>query len=209
MTRLGRAEEALILHRKGVELNPLSALMINLVGQDLDVLGRFDEGLSLYEKSFDVDPAFNLNLYCIGLHYWLISGEYGEAFRWLKKAILSDPGDPWNFAFLGRFFMDLSDADRAEHWIHRSIELGPESFWSNQAMLLLHVYRGHEAAGLKYGRKAFAIAQGWTFQVYPVQLLGDHELRAGRYAEARALYEESYPELLNEGAPTIDGSNWG
>ena len=39
-------------------------------------------------------------------------------------------------------------------------------------------------------------------------LLRDRALRAGRYAEARALYEKSYPELLNEGGPTVDGSNW-
>jgi Flp pilus assembly protein TadD len=32
---------------------------------------------------------------------------------------------------------------------------------------------------------------------------------AGRYAEARALYEKSHPGLLNEGNPTVDGSNWG
>jgi tetratricopeptide (TPR) repeat protein len=39
-------------------------------------------------------------------------------------------------------------------------------------------------------------------------LLRDHAFRTRRYAEARALYEESYPELLSEVAPTVDGSNW-
>jgi tetratricopeptide (TPR) repeat protein len=182
--------------------------MINAVGQDLDALGRFDEGLSWYERSFDVDPGYSNNLFMIGLHHWLISGEYGEAVRWLRKGISADPGDPFISAHLGRFFMDLGDPDRAEHWIHRSIELSPESFGSNQAMLLLHVYRGNEAAGLKYGRKAFALARGWYLQVYPVELLGDHELRAGRYLEALALYEKIHPELLNEGEPRVHNRNY-
>jgi tetratricopeptide (TPR) repeat protein len=35
----------------------------------------------------------------------------------------------------------------------------------------------------------------------------DHELRAGRYAEARALYEENYPELLHDEKPEINPWN--
>jgi tetratricopeptide (TPR) repeat protein len=71
-------------------------------------------------------------------------------------------------------------------------------------MHTLHLYRGDEAAALDYARRVFALDPGFV-----PDLLRDHELRAGRYAEARALYEESYPELLNEGDPTVDGSNWG
>ena len=67
----------------------------------------------------------------------------------------------------------------------------------------LHLYRGDEAAALDYARRAFAFNP-----CFVPGLLRDHELRAGRYAEARALYEECYPELLNEGNPMVDGSNW-
>jgi tetratricopeptide (TPR) repeat protein len=70
-------------------------------------------------------------------------------------------------------------------------------------MQLLHLYRGDEAAALEYGRKALA-----RNPLRVPFLLRDHALRAGRYAEARALYEESHPGLLNEGDPTVDGSNW-
>ena len=205
---LGRHEEALALHRKIVELNPLSADALNGVGQDLAALGRFDEALSWNEKSFEVDPGYSLNLWSIGCHHWLISGEYGEAVRWLRRAIAADPGDPWNSAHLGRLFMDLGDRDQAEHWIHRSIEVGPESFVANQAMLLLHLYRGDEAAGLEYGRKAVETKPDWALQVYPVQLIGNHELKAGRTSEARALYEENHPELLREGAPRFKNRNY-
>jgi tetratricopeptide (TPR) repeat protein len=99
--------------------------------------------------------------------------------------------------------LELGDFDRAESWIERSLELGPESVWPNVAMHALHLYRGDEAAALDYARRAFALNPLFVW------LLRDHELRAGRYAEARALYEESYPELLNEGDPMVDGSNWG
>ncbi len=104
--------------------------------------------------------------------------------------------------------MDLGDPDQAEHWIHRSIELRPESFVANQAMLLLHLYRGDPVSGLEYGRKALAVDQYYALQVFPVQLIGNHELRAGRYSESRALYEKSRPELLSEDAPRVDNWNY-
>jgi TolB-like protein/Flp pilus assembly protein TadD len=209
MRELGRAEEALILHRKGVELDPLSAKMINEVGMDLDALGRFDEGLSWYEKSFNVDPGFSYSLWNIGSHYWWISGQYGEAVRWLRKAFSSDPSDLWNSAFLGKLFMDLGDADQAERWIHQSIELNPEGVISNQAMCLFHFYRDDQATGLEYGRIALADRLfGWGLKVYPVQLIGNHELRAGRTAESRAVYKKSHPELLVEGTPRVNNWNY-
>jgi tetratricopeptide (TPR) repeat protein len=71
-------------------------------------------------------------------------------------------------------------------------------------MHALHLYRGDEAAALDYARRVFALNPPFV-----PDLLRDHELRAGRYAEARALYAKSYPELLTEGDPTVAGSNWG
>jgi len=207
MNDLRRLEESLTLRRKAVELDPLSAVMIQRVGWGLAALGRFDEALSWYEKSFDVDPGFSWNLWNIGAHHWLISGQYGEAIRWLRKASSSDSGDPFNPASLGRLFLDLGDSDQAEYWIHRSIEAHPESVVSNNAMLLLHLYQGDEAAGLEYGRKSFAIDKNDVEGDIAVELLGDHEIRAGRYSKARELYAERFPEWLREDDLKINDGN--
>jgi tetratricopeptide (TPR) repeat protein len=99
----------------------------------------------------------------------------------------------------------LGDPDRAEYWIKRTIELGPESFPSNLAMQLLALYRGDEAAALEHGRKAFAI---WPLDPPALTLLRDQEVRAGRYTEARALYEEHFPELLSKRDPEVDLRNY-
>jgi tetratricopeptide (TPR) repeat protein len=204
---LGRYEEALAMHRKAVELNPLSTYSINAVGWDLDALGRFDDGLTWFKKAFEVDPGYSNNLLTIGVHHWLISGDYGEAVRWLRKALSADPGDAWSPAHLGSLFMELGDPNRAERWIHRSIELSPESWIANIGMQLLHLYRGEEVAALDYGRKADEIGRSWVF-AFPYQLIANHELRAGRYSEARALYEKGHPELLGEDAPNVEYRNF-
>jgi TolB-like protein/DNA-binding winged helix-turn-helix (wHTH) protein/Tfp pilus assembly protein PilF len=199
---LGRYEEALALHRKAAELDPLSVGIILEVGADLESLGRFDEALARYQRALEVDPGHAAAYYYIGDYYRSVSGRLDEAVVWRAKGIRLDPGNPGNYAFLGTYFLDLGDFDRAEYWIERSLELGPEILYSNLAMQALHLYRGDEAAALDYARRVFEL---WPSFV--PGLLRDHELRAGRYAEARALYEESYPELLNERDPTVDGSN--
>jgi tetratricopeptide (TPR) repeat protein len=200
---LGRYEEALALHRKAAELDPLSAGIIVGVGADLQSLGRFDEALARYQRALEVDPGYADAYITIGNHYWSVLGQLDEAVVWYAKGISLDPGNPQYPANLGSLFLNLGDFDRAESWIERSLELGPESFWPNFAMHTLHLYRGDEAA-LDSARRVFALNPPFV-----PDLLRDHELRAGRYTEARALYEKSYPELLNEGDPTIDGSNWG
>jgi TolB-like protein/Tfp pilus assembly protein PilF len=204
---LGRLEEALALRRKAVELNPLSTYSIVQLGWNLNGLGRFDEGLTWLKKAFEIDPGYPYTLWSMGNYHWLISGDYGEAVRWYRKAISVDPGDAWSSDNLGELFIDLGDSDRAERWIYRANELSPESWIANIGMLLLHLYRGEEVAALDYGRKADEIGSVWT-HVLPYQLIADHELKAGRYSEARALYEENDPELLGEDAPNVDYRNY-
>jgi TolB-like protein/Flp pilus assembly protein TadD len=205
---LGQFKEALTLYKKAVELDPLSAGMFLQVGHSLVALGRFDEGLAWHEKALDVDPALSIVHWTLAIHYWLTSGEYEEAIRWFRKAISSDPGDPFHPAHLGRLFMDLGDSEKAEYWVHRSIETRSDSLGSNNAMLLLHLYQRDEAAGLEYGRKSLTITQSFFFQIDAVELLADHEVRAGHYSEARDLYAERYPELLNEDFPKIGNRNY-
>jgi tetratricopeptide (TPR) repeat protein len=101
--------------------------------------------------------------------------------------------------------LDLGDPDQAENWIVRSIELGPENFYANLAMQDLHLYKGDEAAALEHGRKVYAI---WPLHGNVLPLLRDHEVRAGRYAEARALYVKHFPELLYESDPKIGRRNY-
>jgi tetratricopeptide (TPR) repeat protein len=169
-------------------------------------LGRFDESLAWFEKALDVDPGSSLTLWNIGIHHSFVLGDYGRAVKWLRKAISADPGDVYNPAVLGQIFMDLGDLDRAEYWVRRSIEVGPESYVANVSMQLLHLHRGDEVAALEYGRKANQIGAAWD-NLFAFQLIADHELRAGRASDARAVYEENRPELLGEEAPNVEFRN--
>jgi tetratricopeptide (TPR) repeat protein len=198
---LGRFEEALALHKKAAELDPLSARIITSVGTDLAYLGRSDEALARYQRAIEVDPGYAQAYIGIGSHYSFVLGQLDEAVPWYAKGISLDPGNPSSSAVLGWFFLDLGDPGKAEYWIERSFELGPESLEPHFAMQLLHLYLGDEAAALEYARKSHANFLrdpfGWI-------VLRNDALKAGRYAEARGLYEKSFPELVNEDDPKID-----
>ncbi len=105
---------------------------------------------------------------------------------------------------MGLSFLALGDPGRAEFWIQRSIELGPNSYFSNLAVQNLHLYREGESS-VDDARKAIArFPNMWR----ALTVLRNHELREGRLAEARALFERALPELLSEDDPRIDDNNY-
>jgi tetratricopeptide (TPR) repeat protein len=205
---LGRRDEALEMIKKAVELDPRSPIILAHVGGGYAGVGRFDESLAWYRKSIEIDPDFASGYERIGLHYWDAEGKLDEAVRWLRKCVSLDPGNPEYSAFLGWLFLDLGDLDRAEYWSERSIEVAPESFFPNLAMELFHLYRGDLSAALEYGRRAFETGYPSGFGLYSFEPVRIHEMRAGRYLEARAAFGKIAPELLNEDSPKVGSKNY-
>jgi tetratricopeptide (TPR) repeat protein len=205
---LGRRDEALELIKKAAELDPRSPIVLALVGVSYAALGRVDEALVWLRKSIEIDPDFAIGYNWIGFHYWNDKGKLDEAVRWFRKSVSVDPGNPDYITNLVSLFLDLGDLDRAEYWSERSIKLAPESFFPNIAMELFHLYRGDLSTALEYGRRAFETEDPWGVGFHPFEPVRVHELRAGRYLEARAAFEKIAPELLNEDFPKVESKNY-
>jgi len=205
--QLDQYDEALALSAKAVELDPLSLDANFQLAKALNALGRFDESLARCERLLEIDVGYPHGYTCIAFHHATVSGRIDEALVWSARALALDPGSPFLRSVLGWQFLDLGDADRAEYWIQRSVEVAPDNFFANLAMQDLASYRGDDPVALQYGRKAFAI---WPLEWKgtPLSLLRDHEARAGHYVEARSLYEEHFPELLGEGDPEVNLGNY-
>jgi len=198
-SELGRPDEALALHRRAIELDPRSAEAIANAGRDLSALGRSDEAVDTWKKAIEIDPQIGVSD-AIADHYWYVTGELDQAVAWYGKAISVDPGDPALFANLGALFLDLGALEEAEHWLRRSRELGPETRWPNVASGFSHLYRDDQAA-LEFAKNTFSnFANNWV----ATWILRSHAIRAGRYADAVALYEKISPALLHDDRPEID-----
>ncbi len=205
---LGRPEEALALHRRANELDPLSGPIMTNVADDLIVLGRFDEAKDWIGKLLELAPNYSGSYTLSARYAWFILARLDEAIVGYAKALSIDPGATRDLSDLGRLYLDLGDPIEAERWIRRSNELSSESLDTNAAMQLLELYRGAETEALEHARKAFSIHPYVVFDVGALEFLRDHELRAGRNLEARALYEKSYPELFDVGDPAVDRRNY-
>jgi TolB-like protein/Tfp pilus assembly protein PilF len=202
---LGRPKEALSLHRRAIELDPLSGpVMTNMVG-DLLALGRYDEAMEWIEKGIDVVPNYPGSWDTLGSFQWSVLGRLDDALVTFSEALARDPSNALFLADMGVAYLDIGDPIRAEPWIHRSIQISPESYYSNLAMLRLKLYRGDEAGALEYAHRANVAnpyAQG------ALGVIRDHALRMGRDSEAPAPYEKSYSELLNDEDPRVDRTNY-
>ncbi len=205
LSRMGRYEDALALHQKAAELNPLSSIINITIGTDLQYLGRFEEALARYWKTVELDPDYAPAYNLIANFHWLVSGQLDEAVKWKRKSLSIDPGHTFYHTDLGFLFLDLGDPGQAEYWMNHAISQNPDGFWPNLGMQWFQAYQGDEAAASDYGHRAFAINPRVSFVL---SVLRDHELRAGRYTEARALYAKGYPALLDENEPNIDGTNY-
>ncbi len=200
-----RPADALPLSRKAVTLDPLSAIINTDYAEALDAAGRFDEALAQYKKAIEIDSAFAVAHIQIGDIHRFARGRLHEAISWYRKGFSLDPGNPRAPATMGLIYLDLGDERQAQYWIDRLMELGPESLSPNFVMARLHFYRDEKNRGLEYARKVLMTNARYSD---PLAHLRNHDLKAGRYAEARARYEQSYPALLNENEPRIDGSNY-
>jgi len=203
----GRNADALPLCERALELDPLSLIVNVNHGSILGALGRPEEAQSQFRRVIEIDPGYSTAYEAMGDLYWSANAQLDEAVRWYRQAIESDPGRTNLLAWLGEIYLDLGDPDQAEYWISRAINRGPADASANFGMAGLNLYRGDYAAASEYARKAFkssGLPEPWI-ELTPIR---DHELRAGRYADARALYDENYPVLLNDEKPEITFLNY-
>lgn len=200
----GRHAESLSMCERALELDPLSPVVNRLRGHVLANVGRLKDAEAQFRKVIEMDPGFPGAYAAMGGMYRYSYAQLGEAVRWYRQAIELDPGSPVLLASLGGLYLNLGDPDQAEYWITRAINLDPSSRPSNFGMSALNLYRGDDAAAAEFARNAFK--GGMQPALTSIR---DHELRAGRYADARALYEENYPELLHDEKPEINPWNLG
>jgi TolB-like protein/Tfp pilus assembly protein PilF len=209
LAKLGRLEEALAHIKVAVELDPLSAIVNYRLAWIYIVLGRYDDAMTQFKSNIALDPDFAATYDGIGTLYRRVYGQLDKAVPWYEKTVAIDPGNNVHLTALGLLFLDLGDDEKAEYWIGRSLELAPDGFVSNVAMHTLHVYRGEDDQAMRHAQKVLnSNPREWYGRV-AAAYLRDRDLRAGRYAQARARYEAAFPEVLNENEPEIDGTNYG
>ncbi len=199
----GRTEESLPLFKRAVELDPLSAINNNLLADVFRAQGRFAEALAMYDKINKIDPEFPLAYLGPARIFWFAFGKLDEAVPWYLKAHSIDAGNPGISAELGALYLDLGDVGRAEEWINKAMAMAPENYGANWAHEALLLYRDGTSGESRLDSLPVGLAN-WD----PISLRRRADVRAERYDEAQAWYEQTYPRLQDPDAPKIDRPNF-
>ncbi len=200
----GRAEEAIEVLRKTLEIDPLSRVAQNNIAFNLMQLGRYQEAETQMRRLITLDPDYPtgyLGLYNLNR---FIFGRLDEGHRWLLKAHEVSERDvrtTIEFVFL---YSDLGMDEEAERWSRRIRLESPE----HPVARMLPAYEA-------LYEKDFARADELTARLMQTDLSNFPNLRAvrvftltmvGRAGEALALVEGWYPELL-AAEPVVDTNN--
>ena len=205
LSKRDREADALRLKSQALELDPLSANAHLAVGYSLQALGRFDEALAHFRKAIEIDPSVPGSYERVADIYRFVRGRIDEAVMWQLRAIEHDPGDLVAPMQLGFMYLDLGDADAAQHWLDRAAALAPPGHPARELLYEpLYLKRGNLEQSVEVGRKMLDLNPA---QPYTLANRRNYELREGRVSEARKIYERGYPELFAE-QPVVHQDNY-
>ncbi len=204
----GRSEDALAMFRKGLALDPLSAVIRSNIGFRLAALGRFDEARKTFERGIEMHPGQNQAYGGMATYHGGVRGRIDDALLWDSKALAVDPTDAFTMAVMAFWYNDLGDFDTAERWLDRSIIAQPDNGMQKVARLSLEIHRDDMVEATVLANDVYERMQKTDiFGGRSLSLLRDIDITNGRFDDALERYETIYPEIVGADTPDINRSN--
>ncbi len=124
MLRNIRPAESLTLHRKAVELDPLSNIILANLGWVLMAINNQEEALDTFKKLHKLNPEFTAGLQGIA---WVndVLGNYAQAIIHQAKGINLDPNNVGIVSWLLSHYFDIGDATAAQNELGKVKKIVP------------------------------------------------------------------------------------
>lgn len=204
----GRLEDALAIYRKGLALDPLSAIIRSNIGYNLVRVGRFDEARKTFERGIEMHPGQNSSYGGMATFHAGVRGRIDDAVLWDSKALAVDPTDALTMAIMAFWYNDLGDFDTAEQWLDRSIIAQPDNGLQKVARLDLEIHRDDMVEATVLANDVYERMQETdNFGGLALSLLRDNDIANGRYDDAYTRYEAIFPEIVGADTPHVHRSN--
>ncbi len=187
--------------------DPLSAIINNNLMVALTSLGRFEEANALMEKTFEIDPQFMTSHQFRAVGFWRTDGQLDLAMDGFWSALQIDPGNPLNYTSIAEIYMDLGDDERAKCWYDRSFALYANAGVIFTTFAEYSALQNNKSAAMQYGRATPPNTYGRFYWTVPLSIVKTYLLQDGKIDEARALYNEFFPELLSDAPDFLDRAN--
>jgi protein O-GlcNAc transferase len=137
--RAGNLEQAELLYREILHLQPDNIFILGSLGNVLRSKGHLDEAIRCYQKIIALDPKFAGSYNDIG-NILRKKGLLDEAKAYYLKAIELAPKFEGSYYNLGQVFEDTGQLDKAIRYYQKTIELNPNlsGAYYNLGNVLVH-----------------------------------------------------------------------
>jgi TolB-like protein/Tfp pilus assembly protein PilF len=179
---IGNLDRMIEVHRKAVELDPLSVFMRTRLASKLLDVGKYDESRALLDEVLAEYPGNDYALEELG-NLTRQLGQYADAMQHFRVVHFARPGDPFSAAQIALVAALLGDMPLATAWIEAARQRGENNRWELFARESLAVAEGDWAKVAETGA-----ARGGPLGAYQRAVAAS---RSGAWHEARRLLLES------------------
>ena len=166
---MGRHDESIAQAKRAQELDPLSIIINNDLGQVLYYARQYDQAIEQLQKTLELDPNF------IVAHFFLASlyaqkAMYDEALAEVQKAMdLSAGDDSLILAQLGTIYSHSGRRDEARKVLDELHQLSKQRYVSPFYMALISMGLGQKDQAFEWLGKAYKERDHWleTLKVHP------------------------------------------
>jgi tetratricopeptide (TPR) repeat protein len=205
LTNVGRPDESLVQIQRAAELDPFSTVIIRGLGDAQAQQGRFHEAEATYRQAITIDPLRPTPYFSLALLNAYAFDRFTDAVPLAQKATELDSGNPRPMFVLARLYFDLGDDGKLFETSAQAGERWPDDFFIQFQLAVVNLVRLDAAGAVRHAQRAFDLNPRFHL---PLSILRNGDLQEGRHDAAFVRYEQAYPELLVQGAPRIDRSNF-
>jgi len=185
------ADSGIAVSKKAISIDPNLPEAYTSLSIAYNQKGWHQKALEAGRKAVEINSNYAHGNQLVG--YWnLYTGKLDEALQWLKKTVLLDPSDPFNFYGIGVVYFRLDDHANAEQWFKKGIELQPDFVYTYVALSLLYLSQGNYNQAIEECRKILSISPD---DVVGLNAIGDAELFLRNFAEAKQHYEKAIAKI--------------
>ena len=154
---VGRLDEALAQIQRAAELDPLSTVIKDVLGQSLASQGRFHEAEASYRRAITINPSnpgAHLGLALLNAYAF---DRFTDAVPLAQKAMELDSGSPRPSFALARLYFDLGDDSKLFDMTAQAAKRWPDDPFIQLQVALVNLIRLDAAGAVRHAQRAFEV----------------------------------------------------
>lgn len=129
LRRTEQLEEAVLMYRKVIDLEPCFSWSYHKIGEILSQQGKFNEAILFYKKAIELNSKSAWSYHFLGVALSQ-QGDWEQALVAYRKALSLDSNISWSHRGIGNIFLENNEIDKALEEYQKAIQLneGVETF---------------------------------------------------------------------------------